>query len=75
MEVDEEKEASKTGTEIKTMYWEDLQRLTLWEPVYDIFVLWFQTKKQQFSVCLTNALAPPPIALESCSRAQTEQPV
>jgi len=25
--------------------------------------------------CLTNALAPPPIALESCSRAQTDWPV
>ena len=25
--------------------------------------------------CLTNALAPPPIALESCSRAQMDQPV
>jgi len=25
--------------------------------------------------CLTNALAPPPIALESCSRAQTDRPV
>jgi len=25
--------------------------------------------------CLTNALAPPPIALESCSTAQTDQPV
>jgi len=25
--------------------------------------------------CVTNALAPPPIALESCSRAQTDQPV
>jgi len=25
--------------------------------------------------CLTNALAPPPIALESCSMAQTDRPV
>jgi len=25
--------------------------------------------------CLTNAIAPPPIALESCSRAQTDRPV
>jgi len=25
--------------------------------------------------CLTNALAPPPTALQSCSRAQTDQPV
>jgi len=25
--------------------------------------------------CLTNALAPPLIALESCSRAQTDRPV
>jgi len=25
--------------------------------------------------CFTNALAPPPIALESCSRAQTDRPV
>jgi len=24
---------------------------------------------------ITNAIAPPPIALESCSRAQTDQPV
>jgi len=26
--------------------------LTLWEPVYDIFVLQFQPKKQQFLVAL-----------------------
>jgi len=25
--------------------------------------------------CLTNALAPPPIALESCLRVQTDRPV
>jgi len=25
--------------------------------------------------CLTNVIAPPPIALESCSRAQMDQPV
>jgi len=25
--------------------------------------------------CLTNAIAPPPIALENCSRAQTDRPV
>jgi len=24
--------------------------LTLWKPGYDIFVLWFRPKKQQFSV-------------------------
>jgi len=27
-----------------------LQILTLWEPAYDIFVLWFWPKKQQMSV-------------------------
>jgi len=41
--------------------------LTLSELVYDIFVLRFQPKKQH--------LAPLPIALESCSRAQTVRPV
>jgi len=25
--------------------------------------------------CLSNAIAPPPIVLESCSRAQTDRPV
>jgi len=25
--------------------------------------------------CLTNVIAPPPIALESCSRAQMDRPV
>ena len=47
--------------------------LTLWEPGYDIFVLWFQPKTSNFS-CLTNALAPPPIALESCLMTQTDRP-
>jgi len=47
--------------------------LTLWEPGYDIFVLWFQPKTAVFG-CLTNAQAPPSIALESCSRAQTDRP-
>jgi len=28
------------------------KHLTLWEPVYDIFVLRFRPKKQQFSVAL-----------------------
>jgi len=47
--------------------------LTLWEPGYDIFVLWFQPQTAVFG-CLTNALAPPSIALESCSRAQLDRP-
>jgi len=49
--------------------------LTLIEPVYDIFVLGFRPKKTAVFGCLTNALAPPPIAPESCSRAQTDRPV
>jgi len=48
--------------------------LTLWEPGYDTFVLWFQPTTAVFGY-LTNALAPPSIALESCSRAQTDRPV
>jgi len=32
-------------------------------------------KKTAVFGCLTNALAPPLIALESCSRAQTDRPV
>jgi len=32
-------------------------------------------KKTAVFGCLTNALAPPPIALESCSRAQTDRTV
>jgi len=35
----------------------------------------FRTKKTAVFGCLTNALAPPPIALESCSAAQTDRPV
>jgi len=35
----------------------------------------FSQKKPAVFDCLTNALAPPPIALESCSTAQTDQPV
>jgi len=35
----------------------------------------FSQKKTAVFGCLTNALAPPPIALESCSRAQTDRPV
>jgi len=45
--------------------------LTLLElPNFDDF-----HKKTAVFGCLTNALAPPPIALESCSAAQTDQPV
>jgi len=39
---------------------------------------WFRGFSQKITAvfgCLTNALAPPPIALESCSRAQTNRPV
>jgi len=32
-------------------------------------------KKTAVFGCLTNALAPPPIVLESCSKAQTDPPV
>ena len=32
-------------------------------------------KKTVVFGCLTNTLAPPPIALESCSTAQTDRPV
>ena len=46
--------------------------LTLWRPpgFSD-----FRKKKTAVFGCLTNALAPPPIALESCSTAQTYRPV
>jgi len=48
--------------------------LKLWEPGYDIFTLWNRPKTSscQFPY---HAMAPLPIALESCSRAQTDQPV
>jgi len=35
----------------------------------------FRKKKRAVFGCLTNALVPPPIALESCSTAQTDRPV
>ena len=38
---------------------------------------WFRQFLQQKTAvfgCLTNVLAPPPIALESCSAAQTDRP-
>jgi len=38
-------------------------------------VLVIFAKKTAVFGCLTNALAPPPIVLESCSTAQTNQPV
>ena len=38
-------------------------------------VLAIFAKKTAVFGCLTNALAPPPIALESCSTAQTDRPV
>jgi len=38
---------------------------------YDIFVLWNQPKTNSCQY----ALAPPPIGLQSCSRAQTDQTV
>jgi len=40
----------------------------------NISYLDFSLKPAAFS-CLTNAIAPLPIALNSCSRAQTDQPV
>jgi len=43
--------------------------LTLRESVYEYIVPGFQSKPPVFS-CLTNAIAPPPIALESCSNPQ-----
>jgi len=46
-------------------------QLTLWEP----FVLRFRPKKTAVFGCLTNALAPPLIALQNCSRVQTDRPV
>jgi len=35
----------------------------------------FRKKTTTVFGCLTNAPAPPPIALESCSAAQTDRPV
>jgi len=40
-----------------------------------LVVLAIFAKKTAVFSCLTNALAPPPIALESCSTAQTDRPV
>jgi len=59
--------------------------LKLWQAAclhfHNLLTLWclggfgnFRKKTAVFS-CLTNALAPLPIALESCSTAQTDQPV
>jgi len=42
----------KQNVIIKFLCWQSFCRLTFWEPGYDIFVLWFQPKKQQFSVAL-----------------------
>jgi len=36
---------------------------------------WISASKTAVFGCLTNALAPPPIALESCWMAQTDRPV
>jgi len=36
---------------------------------------WISAYKTAAFDCLTNALAPPPIVLESCSTAQTDRPV
>ena len=42
--------------------------LTLWEPVYKYIVPRFQPKTSSFQLrCLAYPIAPPPIALESCS--------
>jgi len=35
----------------------------------------FSQRKTAVFGCLTNALAPPPIVLQSCSTAQTDRPV
>jgi len=51
-----------------------LFKLTLWEPGYDICVLWNYLKSAVVS-CLANAIAPLPIALEDCSHPQTDWPV
>jgi len=40
----------KVGNHCFNPYFE--RELTLWEPAYDIFVLRFRPKKQQFSVAL-----------------------
>jgi len=50
-----------------------------WHTQFNTFrAAWFRRfsqKKTAVFGCLTNTLAPPPIALESCSAAQTDQPV
>jgi len=48
--------------------------LTVWEHVYKYIVPRFWPKNSSCG-CLTNAIAPPLIALESCSRAQMDQTV
>jgi len=48
--------------------------LTLCRAVYEYIVPGFQPKPAVFRY-LTNAIAPPPIALKSCSSAQMDQSV
>jgi len=43
----------------------------VWEPGYDLVIFEISLKPAVVS-CLTNAIAPPPIALESCLSAQTD---
>jgi len=45
--------------------------LALLEPAFSAIF----AKKTAVFGCLTNALAPPPILLKSCSTAQTDRPV
>ena len=64
--------SSRTISRPDRWLFSSINLLTIWEPGYDIFVLWFQPKTAVFG-CPTNALAPPLIALESCSRAQPDR--
>jgi len=48
------------------------QHFESWHTIYSCFEI---GQKPAVVNCLTNAQAPSPIALESCSRAQTDRPV
>jgi len=59
----------------------DFEAWYICTPVSNVLTPWrlggfgdFRKKTAVFG-CLTNALAPPPIVLESCSKAQTDPPV
>ena len=69
------RDIQSSTTQPPVQFWKIIKFLNSLKAGLQYIRTWILAQKTAVFGCLTNALAPAPIALESCSRTQTDRPV